>query len=90
MGSLSMQRLVTNERPFSNTGIGYIGSNEVVVCRLKEIRWGELFMCLTVRAVMRGASFELFIPKKLVSDNGTNFGAVSRLLQNEIQIVSSH
>ncbi|XP_070068024.1 uncharacterized protein [Drosophila takahashii] len=105
MGDIPPERLAINELPFTNTGIDYFGPFEVNVGRRREKRWGVLFTCLTVRAVhIELASslstdtfmliLEMFVarrgvPKRIMSDNGTNFRGASRLLQEEIERISS-
>ncbi|XP_041450263.1 uncharacterized protein LOC121404600 [Drosophila obscura] len=105
IGSLPPERLAINELPFTNTGIDHFGPLEVNVGRRREKRWGVLFTCLTVRAVhielANSLSTDAFmlmlemfvarrgVPKRIVSDNGTNFRGASRLLQEEIARISS-
>lgn len=76
----------------------------MIVGRRREKRWGVLFTCLTVRAVHLEISpslstdsfmmvFKQFVsrrgtPKRILSDNGTNFRGASRLLTNEIEKIS--
>nr|XP_044249375.1 uncharacterized protein LOC123002811 [Drosophila takahashii] len=105
MGDIPPERLAINELPFTNTGIDYFGPFEVNVGRRREKRWGVLFTCLTVRAVhielANSLSTDTFmlilemlvarrgVPKRIMSDNGTNFRGASRLLQEEIERISS-
>ncbi|XP_017490185.1 PREDICTED: uncharacterized protein LOC108378397, partial [Rhagoletis zephyria] len=105
MGDLPPERLATFSRPFANTGVDYFGPLEIVVGRRREKRWGVLFTCLTVRAVhleiapsLSTDSFLLILkqfiarrgaPRCIWSDNGTNFRGASRVLQSEIERLSS-
>lgn len=96
MGLLPPERLENNVYPFQYVGVDYMGPIFVTVGRRHEKRWVALFTCLTVRAVhveivhslttnsmimalnrfcsIRGS------PKKIFSDNGTNFvGAEAEL-----------
>ncbi|XP_075157727.1 uncharacterized protein LOC142230994 [Haematobia irritans] len=105
MGELPPERLMPYTRPFTYTGIDFFGPLEVAVGRRREKRWGVLFTCLTVRAVHIEISpslstdafmlvFKQFVsrrgtPHKIISDNGTNFRGASRLLQSEIEKLST-
>ncbi|XP_064542272.1 uncharacterized protein LOC135431215 [Drosophila montana] len=78
--------------------------NEIVVNELREKRWGVLFTCLTVRAVHLDIATSLstdsylcvlksFVarrgcPRRMLSDNGTNFKGASRILKDEIERIS--
>ncbi|XP_053964298.1 uncharacterized protein LOC128867221 [Anastrepha ludens] len=105
MGSLPVERLSPFTRPFTFTGVDYFGPIDVAVGRRREKRWGVLFTYLTSRAVhieiAASLSTETFllmlklfvcrrgVPKRIVSDNGTNFRGASRALISEIERVSS-
>ncbi|XP_053953165.1 uncharacterized protein LOC128859969 [Anastrepha ludens] len=105
MGSLPVERLSPFTKPFTKPGVDYFGPIDVAVGRRREKRWGVLFTCLTSRAVhieiAASLSTETFllmlklfvcrrgVPKRIVSDNGTNFRGASRALISEIERVSS-
>ena len=98
MADLPQERLAFASPPFTNTGLDYFGPFYVSVKRSTEKRWGFLFTCLTTRAVhfevvssMDTSScvmgIERFvsrrgIPAVIWSDNGTNFVATEKELQN--------
>ena len=63
MGDLPHERLDHHTRPFTNTAIDYFGPYNVTVGRRREIRYGVLFVCLTVRAV------HLEVAENLTSDS---------------------
>lgn len=89
MGSLPEDRVTSNVRPFTYTGLDYFGPVTVTIGRRTEKRWVALFTCLTIRAVHLELSHDLStdsciivirnfinrrgVPKRLRSDNGTNF-----------------
>ncbi|XP_053968725.1 uncharacterized protein LOC128870147 [Anastrepha ludens] len=105
MGDLPMERVSPFTRPFTFTGVDYFGQMDVVIGRRREKRWGALFTCLTTRAVhieisptLSTESFLLIfkqfvsrrgVPKRIISDNGTNFRGASVLLVKEIERISS-
>ncbi|XP_053699197.1 uncharacterized protein LOC128746180 [Sabethes cyaneus] len=100
MAPLPEQRLTPYLKPFSYTGIDYMGPLEVTVGRRKEKRYIAVFTCLVVRAVHLEVAFNLstescisairrFVcrrgsPIEIVTDNGTNFVGASRELQKQI------
>lgn len=100
MANLPQERLTPYTRPFTFTGIDCMGPLEVVVGRRREKRWICLFTCLTVRAVhlevlhhMDHDSFILAFrcftqergqPKKVFSDNGTNFVKAEQVLRDDL------
>lgn len=104
MGNLPAERITAFTRPFTFTGIDYFGPIEVVVGRRREKRWAVLFTCMTVRAVhieltpsLTTDSFLLVlkqfisrrgVPRRIFSDNATNFRGASRILVDEIEKVS--
>ena len=95
--------------PFTNTGVDYFGPFQVTIGRTKEKRYGVLFTCLAIRAVHLEIAHSLSTdsmimalrrmmarrgkPKKILSDDGTNFIGARRILaeawaeldQDEIQ-----
>ncbi|XP_075157723.1 uncharacterized protein LOC142230989 [Haematobia irritans] len=101
MGGLPQERISSFTRPFSFTGIDYFGPIDVAVGRRHEKRWGVLFTCMTVCAVhieitssLSTDSFLLVlkqfisrrgVPRRIFSDNATNFRGASRILVDEIE-----
>uniref|UniRef100_A0A182YRW2 Integrase catalytic domain-containing protein n=1 Tax=Anopheles stephensi TaxID=30069 RepID=A0A182YRW2_ANOST len=100
MAPLPVQRLTPFLRPFSFTGVDYLGPFTVTVGRRSEKRWIVLFTCLVVRAVHLEVASELttqscmmairrFVcrrgwPMEFLSDNGTNFQGASKLIVTAI------
>ncbi|XP_075157671.1 uncharacterized protein LOC142230939 [Haematobia irritans] len=94
MGQLPVDRLSPYVRPFSYTGVDYLGPFNVTIGRRCEKRWVSLFTCMTVRAVhvemARDLSTDSFIlclrnfinrrglPVRIRSDRGTNFVGASK------------
>ncbi|XP_033221032.1 uncharacterized protein LOC117175434 [Belonocnema kinseyi] len=82
-------RIESSIRPFINTGVDYFGPLTVTIGRRHEKRYGVLFTCLNMRAVHLEFAASLTTdsmimafrrmmarcgkPKKIYSDNGTNF-----------------
>ena len=89
MADLPVERLSPDEPPFTFVGVDYFGPLLVKVRRSQEKRYGCIYTCLTTRAIhleminsldtdsfLNG--FRRFVsrrgkPKKIWSDNGTNF-----------------
>ncbi|XP_064554384.1 uncharacterized protein LOC135439572 [Drosophila montana] len=104
MSDLPIERLSPYTPPFTYTGVDYFGPYDIVVGRHREKRWGVLFTCLTVRAVHLDIATSLstdsylcvlksFVagrgcPRRMLSDNGTNFRGASRILKDEIERIS--
>ncbi|XP_062716949.1 uncharacterized protein LOC115265221 [Aedes albopictus] len=104
MGPLPKVRLTPFVRPFTYTGVDYMGPFEVKVGRSLVKRWICLFTCLTVRAVHLELAhslstkscvmaFRRFVnrrgaPLEVFSDNGTNFVGASRQLSEEMQKIN--
>ncbi|XP_070066880.1 uncharacterized protein [Drosophila virilis] len=104
MGDLPIERLSPYTPPFTYTGVDYFGPYDIVVGRRREKRSGVLFTCLTVRAVHLDIAtslstdsylcvLKLFVtrrgcPRRMLSDNGTNFRGASRVLKDEIERIS--
>ena len=103
MGQLPEFRLVRSLRPFETTGVDYFGPMEVTIGRRHEKRYGALFTCLTTRAIhleladslttdsaimaYRRFMSQRGCPKKMYSDNGTNFhGAATELKKALMEI----
>ena len=96
MADLPPTRLAAFERPFTNVGIDCFGPILIHRGRSTVKRYGLIFTCLTVRAIhletLQSLTTGSFInalrrfisrrgkPKKLVSDNGTNFVGAYREL----------
>ena len=96
MADLPPERLAANQRPFTFVGIDCFGPILVNRGRSVVKRYGIIFTCMTVRAVhlevLPNLTTDAFInalrrfmsrrgkPRRLFSDNGTNFvGAVKEL-----------
>ncbi|XP_070067195.1 uncharacterized protein [Drosophila virilis] len=82
MGDLPIERLSPYTPRFTYTGVDYFGPYDIVVGRRRENRWGVLFTCLTSFVARRGC------PRRMLSDNGTNFRGASRVLKDEIERTS--
>ncbi|XP_055622581.1 uncharacterized protein LOC129766140 [Toxorhynchites rutilus septentrionalis] len=105
MAPLPAERLVPFVKPFSYVGIDYFGPIDVTVGRRTEKRWIVLFTCLNVRAVHLEVAYRLntescimairrFVVRRgppivIFSDNGTNFKAANRELQEQIQRIDA-
>lgn len=103
MAPLPDVRLQAFTEPFTYTGVDCFGPFYVAVGRRREKRWGVIFTCLTVRAihleVIQNMDADAFIlcfrnfmarrgqPRKIFSDNGTNFVKSERLLREELENV---
>ena len=51
MGNLPLERLAHHTKPFSHTGLDTFGPMKVTVGRRRELRYGVIFTCLSVRAI---------------------------------------
>ncbi|XP_046869028.1 uncharacterized protein LOC124461555 [Drosophila willistoni] len=105
MGDLPKQRLSPHTQPFTFTGVDCFGPFEVAVGPRHEKRWRVLFTCLTTRTVhleiATSLSTDSFlcvlkafvarrgVPRCILSDNGTNFRGVSRVLKEHIERIST-
>ncbi|KAM8701708.1 hypothetical protein ACLKA7_007693 [Drosophila subpalustris] len=105
MGNLPQERLSPHTPPFTYTGVDYFGPIDIIVGRRHEKRWGVLFTCLTMRAVhleiATSLSTDSFLcvlksfvsrrgcPRRMMSDNGTNFRGASRILKAEVERIST-
>ncbi|XP_070069990.1 uncharacterized protein [Drosophila takahashii] len=101
MAPIPAARLACFERPFTYTGVDYFGPILVHVGRHKEKLWGVLFTCLTPRAVHIEVAYKLDVsacimclksfmalrgtPKEIFSDNGTNFKATEKVVQEDFR-----
>lgn len=99
IGDLPEERLHHKTHPFTCAAVDYFGPMSVTVGRRREKRWGVLFTCLTTRAVhlelaaslstssmimaLRRLSARRGSPKRIYSDNGTNFVGADRELRDE-------
>ncbi|XP_058827095.1 uncharacterized protein LOC131687069 [Topomyia yanbarensis] len=97
MAALPIQRLTPYQRPFTFVGVDYLGSVEVTIGRRAEKRWIVVFTCLVVRAIHLEVAHSLNTQSCLMairrfncrrgsvaeyfSDNGTNFRAASKEIQ---------
>ncbi|CAB3248514.1 unnamed protein product [Arctia plantaginis] len=88
MGDLPTARVAHHQRPFTHCGVDLFGPMEVTVGRRREKRYGVLFTCLTVQAILAETVSTLSTdslimglrrmasrrgwPAHLYSDNGTN------------------
>ena len=105
MADLPRARVEVDQPPFTNTGIDYFGPISVKYRRGTVKRWGCLFTCMVTRAVhievahdMSADSFLMafhrFVarrgkPSVVYSDNGTNFTAAEKELQEEVAAINS-
>nr|CAB3263155.1 uncharacterized protein LOC104265735 [Phallusia mammillata] len=101
MANLPRERITPGERPFTYVGVDYFGPLLVKQGRSEVKRYGCIFTCLTVRAVhieiAHSLSTDSFIdalrrligrrgkPKKIFSDNGTNFIGANRVLRDSLK-----
>lgn len=106
MGPLPEDRVTPCQRPFTYTGLDYFGPVYVTVGRRQEKRWVALFTCLTVRAVHLELAKDLStyaciiclrnfinirgVPRRIRSDNGTNFVGMQKELRNAIGDLDSN
>ncbi|XP_036340973.1 uncharacterized protein LOC118750360 [Rhagoletis pomonella] len=104
MGPLPSEHIAAFTRPFTYTGVDYFGPFDVLIGKRHEKRWGVLFTCMTVRAVHVEVSASLStdsfllvlrqfmcrrgVPRRITSDNGTNFRSASRVLAQEIDKIA--
>ena len=100
MAALPEERITPDDPPFFNVGIDYFGPFHVKVGRSSAKRYGCIFTCMASRAVhielagtLETDSFicalKRFIsrrgkPKKIRSDNGTNFRGAERELKEAL------
>lgn len=103
MAPLPFERMAHYTHPFTYTGVDCMGPIDVHVGRKQEKRWICLFTCLTIRGVhleiLRGMDADSFImafrrftqrrgePRKVFSDNGTNFVGAERELRESMKNV---
>ena len=94
MGQHPEDRLTPYVRPFSYTGIVYMGPFTISIGRRQEKRWVAIFTCLTTRVIHLEISRDLSIdavilcirnfinrrglPVRIRSDRGTNFVGASK------------
>lgn len=105
MANLPSARVRVDDPPFANVGIDYFGPMLVKFRRGTAKRWGCLFTCLVTRAVHLEVAHELsadsflmayhrFVARRgkpgvVYSDNGSNFVAAERELQEEVKAINS-
>ncbi|XP_036330280.1 uncharacterized protein LOC118742367 [Rhagoletis pomonella] len=101
MGQLPADRLTPFVRPFTYTGLDYMGPFTITIGRRSEKRWIALFTCLTTRAIhlelakdlttdtclmcLRNFMCRRGIPVRIRSDNGTNFVGADRELKRQLK-----
>ena len=101
MAPLPAVRLTSCVRAFTFTGLDYFGPMLVTVRRRHEKRYGALFTCLTKRAVHLELAASLSAdsaimairrmisrrgqPRKIFSDNGTNFRGADAELKEALK-----
>lgn len=94
MGQLPIDRLSPYLRPFTYTGVDYLGPFMVSIGRRSEKRWVALFTCMTMRAIHVELAKDLStdavilcirnfinrrgLPTRIRSDRGTNFVGASK------------
>ncbi|XP_058792183.1 uncharacterized protein LOC131664808 [Phymastichus coffea] len=99
MADLPECRLAKGQRPFTHCGLDYFGPMYVKIGRARVKRWGVLFTCMTTRAIhlelastLSASSTILAVrrlagrrgyPRKIYSDNGTNFIRANKELNAE-------
>ncbi|XP_071479017.1 uncharacterized protein [Diadema antillarum] len=105
MADLPRERVTPNAPPFTNTGVDFFGPFQVKRGRSQVKRYGCIFTCLASRAVHLEVAHSLdtdsfinalrrFInrrgrPKKIHSDNGTNFKSGYRELKESLTQLNS-
>jgi hypothetical protein len=98
---IPLERLQQCSRPFIHTGMDYFGPIEVTVEISRQKGYGALFTCMATRAVHIEIAHSLdtdsaimairrFVsrrgtPKKLFSDNGSNFHGAERELRDALE-----
>lgn len=101
MGYLPIERLMHGLFPFTFCGVDYFGPLYVLIGRRVEKRWVAVFTCLNTRAVhieivhsLTTSSMIMALtrfsalrgtPKKMFSDNGTNFKGADNELKKFIK-----
>jgi transposase InsO family protein len=101
MADLPLDRTVSDEPPFTRTGVDFFGPFEVKRGRSTVKRYGVIFTCFSLRAIHLEMAFSLdtsscidalrrFVsrrgPVKIMwSDNGTNLVGAERELREEMQ-----
>ena len=104
MADLPFERLDHHVRPFTNTALDYFGPYEVTIGRRKELRYGVLFVCLTVRAIHIEVAENLTtdsaiqairrfvarrgVPKVMYSDNAATLRGASTELRRAVEGLS--
>jgi hypothetical protein len=101
MGQLPAARFISQQKPFTSTGVDFFGPFCVAVGRRTEKRYGMLFTCLTIRAIHIEVTHDLSTSscimgirrmiarrgdiRDLYSDNGTNLRGADREMAEAIR-----
>ena len=104
MSKLPSCRLEYLQSPFFSCGLDYFGPFFVKIGRRREKHWGALFTCMTVRAIHLELAHNLSadsaimavqrfaarrgFPRKIFSDNGTNFRGASKEIKTALKIMN--
>ena len=100
MANLPSCRLQPYVKPFTFTGVDYMGPFDVTIGRRHEKRWVALFTCLTFRCCHLELAFDLSADsfliclenllsrrgtvKEIYSDNATNFIGAKKIVEREL------
>lgn len=100
MANLPPCRLQPFAKPFTYTGVDYMGPFDVTIGRRREKRWVALFTCLTFRCCHLEIAYDLSADsfliclenllsrrgaiKEIFSDNATNFVGAANLIEREL------
>jgi len=101
MGNIPDCRLENSVRPFTASGMDYFGPFPVKIQKKTQKRYGVIFTCMTTRAVHIEVAENLTTdsclmairrffsrrgtPRKLMSDNKTNFRGAAKELQEAVK-----
>lgn len=105
MANLPADRLTPDKRPFTYVGVDFFGPFEVKQGRSVVKRYGCIFTCLAIRAIHVEIAHSLDVdsminalrrfisirgcPERIRSDQGTNFKAASKELDEELKLEKS-
>lgn len=94
IAELPQERIIPDEPPFTQVGVDCFGPYKVQSRRTVVKRYGVLFTCLTIRAVLIEVASSLHTDsflnarrgqvRELCSDNGTNFVGAERELRKAL------
>ena len=100
MANLPSCRLQPYVKPFTYTGVDYMGPFDVVIGRRREKRWVALFTCLTFRCCHLELAYDLSADSFLIclenflsrrgsvseiwSDNATNFIGAAKIVERTL------